>query len=77
MSILRNAHFDAALLNINKPGILGADVCRGIRKDLPRLPILILGVVKDEDQEVEAFEAGAKVTKKVRHATRQQDHNGT
>ena len=59
VSILRHAHFDAALLNLNKPGAPGTEVCRGIRKTLPRLPILILGVANDEDKELEAFEAGA------------------
>jgi two-component system KDP operon response regulator KdpE len=59
VSILRHAHFDAALLNINEPGVLGTEVCRGIRKTLPRLPILMLGVANDEDQGLEALEAGA------------------
>ena len=46
------------------------EVCRGIRKDLPRLPIVILGVTNDEDQGLEeAFEAGADdyITKPFRH----------
>jgi two-component system KDP operon response regulator KdpE len=58
LSILHNTHFDAALLNNNKPGMRGTDICRGIRKSLPRLPILMLGAANDEDQELEAFEAG-------------------
>lgn len=59
VSILRSAHFDAALLNINKPGTRGTEVCRGIRKHQPRLPILMLGAANDEDQELASFEAGA------------------
>lgn len=59
MSILRSAHFDAALLNINRPGTRGTEVCRGIRKHQPRLPILMLGAANDEDQELASFEAGA------------------
>jgi two-component system, OmpR family, KDP operon response regulator KdpE len=57
VSILRNGHFDAALLNINKPGMRGTDICRILRKDSPRLPILMLGDSNDEDQVLEAFEA--------------------
>jgi two-component system KDP operon response regulator KdpE len=59
VSMLRNAHFDAALLKNNTAGMRGTEVCRGIRKNFPRLPILMLGVPNDEDQELEAFEAGA------------------
>ena len=59
VSILRHAHFDAVLLHINEPRLLGTEVCRGLRKTLPRLPILMLGVANDEDQGLEGFAAGA------------------
>jgi two-component system, OmpR family, KDP operon response regulator KdpE len=69
VSILRSVDFDAAVININKPGIRGTEVCRGIRKNRPRLPILMLGVANDEDQELESFEAGADdyIAKPFRH----------
>src|SRR5579863_6295441 len=59
VSLLRNANFDAALLNINRPGLRGTDICRRLRKDLPRIPILMLGDSNNEDQVLEAFEARA------------------
>jgi len=69
VSILRNAHFDAALLNINEPGMRGTDICRRLRKDSPRLPILMLGDSNDEDQVLKAFEARADdyIAKPFRH----------
>ena len=69
VSMLRSAHFDAALLNLNKPGMHRTEVCRGIRKYLPHLPILMLAVTHHEDQELEAFEAGADdyIAKPFRH----------
>ena len=69
VSILRNGHFDAALLNINEPGMRGTDICRRLRKDSPRLPILMLGDSNDEDQVLKAFEARADdyIAKPFRH----------
>jgi two-component system, OmpR family, KDP operon response regulator KdpE len=69
LSILRNAHFDAALLNINENGMRGADICRRLRKSAPRLPILMLGDSNDEGQVLKAFEAKADdyIAKPFRH----------
>jgi two-component system KDP operon response regulator KdpE len=69
VSILRNAHFDAALLNINEPGTRGTDICRRLRSASPRLPILMLGESNDEDQVLKAFEAKADdyIAKPFRH----------
>lgn len=59
VSIVRNSHVDAALVNINKHGMRGTDICRILRKDSERLPILLLGDSNDEDEVLEAFEARA------------------
>ena len=69
VSILRNAHFDAALLNIKEPGTRGTDICRRLRSASPRLPILMLGESNDEDQVLKAFEAKADdyIAKPFRH----------
>lgn len=58
LHVLRKAHFDAALLNLNRPGVHGAEVCWGIRKRLPSLPIVMLAATNDENQALEAFGAG-------------------
>lgn len=59
LALVRNTRFDAVLLDINMPGMGGIDVCRTLRKNEPRLPILMLTVQDDEDCKVEALDAGA------------------
>jgi two-component system, OmpR family, KDP operon response regulator KdpE len=59
LSLVRTAEFDAVLLDINMPGMGGIDVCRVIRKNSPRLPIVMLTVQGSEDRKVEALDAGA------------------
>lgn len=81
LSLVRTAHFDAVLLDINMPGIGGVDVCRMMRRYAPLLPILMLTVLGSEDSKVEALEAGAddyitkpfqlrELTARIRAATR-------
>jgi two-component system, OmpR family, KDP operon response regulator KdpE len=69
VSMLRNAHFDAALLNINEPGMRVTEICRRLRKESPCLPILMLGGSNDEDQVLKAFEARVDdyIAKPFRH----------
>ena len=59
LALVRTAHFDAVLLDINMPGMGGIEVCRLMRKASPRLPILMLTVQGSEDCKVEALNAGA------------------
>ena len=56
---LRMADFEAVLLDINMPGIGGIETCRRIRHISTKLQILMLTVRDDEDDKVEALEAGA------------------
>lgn len=56
---LRAIDCEAVLLDINMPGIGGIETCRRIRRIFTRLPILMLTVRDDEDDKVEALEAGA------------------
>jgi DNA-binding response OmpR family regulator len=69
VSMLRDTQFDAALLNINEPGMHGTEICRRLRKDSPRLPIPMLGGSNDEDQVLKAFEARVDdyIAKPFRH----------
>jgi len=57
--LLRNANFDAVLLDVNMPGMGGIQACREIRRQFPRLAVLMLTVRDNEDDKVEALEAGA------------------
>lgn len=59
LPLLRAADFDAVLLDVNMPGMGGIEACREIRRQFPRLPVLMLTVRDNEDDKVEALEAGA------------------
>jgi two-component system KDP operon response regulator KdpE len=59
LSLVRTAQFDVVLLDINMPGIGGIDVCRTMRRNSPKLPIIMLTVQGSEDRKVEALDAGA------------------
>jgi two-component system KDP operon response regulator KdpE len=59
MPLLRQANFDAVLLDVNMPGMGGLQACREIRRQFPRLAVLMLTVRAKEDDKVEALEAGA------------------
>ena len=59
LALVRTAHVDVVLLDIDMPGIGGVGTCRGIRRAFPALPILMLTVHGSEDHKIEAFDAGA------------------
>ncbi|HMG86581.1 MAG TPA: response regulator transcription factor [Terracidiphilus sp.] len=59
LALARTAQFDAVLLDINMPGMGGIEVCRMMRKNSTRLPIIMLTVQGSEDRKVEALDAGA------------------
>lgn len=56
---LRMISYDAVLLDINMPGMGGIEACRRICQDYPRLPVIMLTVRDEEDDKVEALDAGA------------------
>jgi two-component system KDP operon response regulator KdpE len=59
LSLTRTAQFDVVLLDINMPGMSGIEVCRMLRRNFARLPIIMLTVQGSEDRKVEALDAGA------------------
>ena len=56
---LRMVDYDAVLLDINMPGMGGIETCRRISQNYPHLPIIMLTVRDEEDDKVEALDAGA------------------
>jgi two-component system KDP operon response regulator KdpE len=56
---LRMVTYDAVLLDINMPGMGGMETCRRIFDTYPRLPVIMLTVRDDEEDKVEALDAGA------------------
>jgi two-component system KDP operon response regulator KdpE len=59
LSLSRVIRYDAVLLDVNLPGKNGIEVCRELRQLYPRLAILMLTVRSNQDDRVEALEAGA------------------
>ena len=59
LPLLRTSNFDAVLLDVNMPGMGGIAACREIRRQFPRMAVLMLTVRDSEDDKVEALEAGA------------------
>ncbi len=59
VALIRTAQFDVVLLDINMPGMGGIEVCRMMRKNSARLPIIMLTVQGSEDRKVETLDAGA------------------
>ena len=56
---LRMVDYDAVLLDINMPGMGGIETCRRICQNHPHVPIIMLTVRDEEDDKVEALDAGA------------------
>ena len=56
---LRMVNYEAVLLDVNMPGMGGIETCRRICQSYPRLPIIMLTVLDEEDDKVEALDAGA------------------
>jgi two-component system KDP operon response regulator KdpE len=59
VSFVRTERYDAILLDINMPGMGGIEACRTIRSLSPQLPIVMVTVRDDDDDKVEALDAGA------------------
>ncbi len=59
MMRLRMVDYEAVLLDINMPGMGGLETCRRICQNYPRLPIIMLTVLDQEDDKVQALDAGA------------------
>jgi DNA-binding NarL/FixJ family response regulator len=56
---LRKRHFDLVLLDISLPEKTGLDLLKAIKKDLPRLPVLILSAYREDHYAVRAMKDGA------------------
>ncbi|MBA4311597.1 MAG: DNA-binding response regulator [Chlorobiaceae bacterium] len=56
---IRSEVWDVVVLDINMPGRDGIEVLKEIRKDHPKLPILILSIYPEEQMGVRVLKAGA------------------
>jgi two-component system KDP operon response regulator KdpE len=68
LGLLQRHRADLILLDINMPGMGGIETCRRIREIAPRAGIIMISVRSQEDDMVQALEAGADdyVTKPFR-----------
>jgi two-component system KDP operon response regulator KdpE len=59
LQMLRTEVYDAALLDVNMPGIGGLETLKRIRQLAMRLPVLMLTVRDEEEDKVKALDLGA------------------
>lgn len=59
MSALRRQAIDAVLVDINLPDINGIDLLKAIKREWPRIPVLILTAAPEEHYAVWAIKSGA------------------
>jgi DNA-binding NarL/FixJ family response regulator len=59
LALLSRNNYDVVVLDIAMPGPTGLDILKEIRKESPKLPVLILSVHPEEQYAVRALKAGA------------------
>jgi two-component system KDP operon response regulator KdpE len=59
LALARVVRYDVVLLDLRMPGKNGIETCRELRRQFPRLAIMILTVNDGEDEKVEALDSGA------------------
>lgn len=59
LSKLQQHEYDLVLLDMAMPGISGIALIKQIKKDYPKIPILILSMYKEDLYAIRAFKAGA------------------
>jgi two-component system KDP operon response regulator KdpE len=80
---LRMVPYEAVLMDLNMPGMGGMEACRRVRKEYPRISILVVTVRDREEDKIEALDAGAddfitkpfkmgELTARIRAAIRRQ-----
>ena len=56
---LSSKHFDVVILDISMPGRSGLDVIKDIKKQKPKIAVLVLSIHPEGQYAVQAFKAGA------------------
>jgi|SRR5581483_8242218 len=59
LDLVRKQHWDVVVLDISMPGRSGLDVLIQLKREYPRLPVLILSVQSEEQYAVRALKSGA------------------
>ena len=59
LTLVRQQNWDAVILDINLPGRSGLDVLIDLKKESPKLPVLVLSMHPEDQFAVRAMKAGA------------------
>lgn len=59
LEVFKNNQPDVVLLDVMLPGIDGVEVCKALRKESPRIPIIFLSARGDTGDKIKGLEAGA------------------
>ncbi|MGA1670456.1 MAG: response regulator, partial [Candidatus Nanopelagicaceae bacterium] len=59
LEVFKNNQPDVVLLDVMLPGADGVEVCRAIREQSPRVPIIFLSARGDNPDKIKGLEAGA------------------
>jgi two-component system, NarL family, invasion response regulator UvrY len=57
--LIESASYDMVLLDVSLPGVNGLDLLKGLHRDHPRLPILILSMHPEDQYAIRALTLGA------------------
>jgi len=57
--IFHQQHFDLLVLDINLPGLNGYDLCKRIREENAKIPIIMLTALSTLEDKIEGYDAGA------------------
>jgi len=58
-TLVKDSHFDIAIIDISMPGRSGLDALKDLKKTKPDLPVLILSMFSEEQYGLRAIKAGA------------------
>ncbi|NDB08545.1 MAG: DNA-binding response regulator, partial [Actinobacteria bacterium] len=59
MDVFRNNQPDVVLLDVMLPGLDGVEVCKAIREESPRVPIIFLSAKGEATDKISGLDAGA------------------
>jgi DNA-binding NarL/FixJ family response regulator len=59
LALLSKNNYDVVVLDMAMPGLTGLDILKQIKRETPKLPVLILSVHPEEQYAVRALKAGA------------------
>ena len=59
LTLVSNGHYDVVVLDIAMPWPSGLDILKQIKREIPKLPVLILSIYPEEQYAVRALKAGA------------------